>query len=956
MNRKLKMNTFGSLKIIGLLLILFFPAGLQAQYKLNFGLSQPQDKSTLPKSKSVLQIPVKKEKIKSVTILKPVHDNEFILASGWEMHEAEKSAATGENISLGSYNSSSWYNAIVPGTVLTTLVQQGVYPDPYFGVNNLSIPDTLCRMDWWYRVSFKLPKDQTGKDTWIVLNGINYRAAVWLNGKKIGNMNGAFVRGEFNVTDLIDKKGDNFLAVHILPPPNPGIPHEESPTAGTGPNGGQLCLDGPTFISSEGWDWVPGIRDRNIGIWQDVRLRFTGDVILENPQIITDLNLPDTSRAELKIKTRVSNYSSTRQTVLVTGSIENINVSKSVELNSGETADISFSPEEYPQLKMINPKLWWPNGYGNQNLYLLNLKVTSGKKTSDEKSIRFGIRELSYELNTDTPTESGKRIEFNPIKDMVSGKPVFNHNKTRVYKDNISISSLHSGFDAKNLTGLSDTTMSPYLVIKVNGQRIFCKGGNWGMDDAMKQVDRGHLEPYFKLHKDANFTMIRNWTGESTEDIFYELADEYGLLVWNDFWLSTGGYNLNVNDNLLFLDNVKNVLRRFRNHPSIAIWCARNEGVPLPQLEEQLEVLLAAEDQTRFYNPDSRALNLRWSGPWHYLKNQSDYYTNIAAGFSTELGTPSIPTAETMRKMMSKEDVWPISDVWYYHDLHDGQKDYIETIEKLYGKSETLDDFCKKAQMINYDSHRSMFESWNSHLWNNTSGVLLWMTHPAWPSTVWQVYSSDYETFGSYFGSKKACEPVHIQMNLDNGKTVIINTTLKNISNAKASLQIYGLDGKQIHQAEAVTEIKANSLTDCSSLVLPQSLPEIYLVRLQVEDQNGKTISVNEYWKNNSGATDFKPFNSLESAVLTVSKFKTENGKTAFELSNSGKTPALAIKLNLTQKISGETVLPAYFSDEYFTLFPGERKIIQVEYTGDRKTVLSASAYNMVNKELAEIK
>lgn len=955
MRNYLKSGLNIKLKVSVLILLLFASAPSFAQYKLNFGLSQPQDKSTLPKSKSSPAVSVRKSKINTATILKPDLNNEFILSSGWEMSEAEKSGATGETISDGNYNSKSWYNAVVPGTVLTTLVQQGVYADPYYGLNNLAIPDTLCRMDWWYRNSFKLPKDQAGKKAWIILNGINYRAVVWLNGKKIGKMNGAFIRGEFDVTDLINKTGTNILAVHILPPPNPGIPHEESPSAGTGPNGGQLCLDGPTFISSEGWDWVPGIRDRNIGIWQDVRLRFTGDIILSDPQVITDLPLPDTTMADLKIKTQVKNNSTSTQTVTLTGSIETISFSATVELNSGETKEINFVPDNYPQLKIKNPKLWWPNGYGNQNLYVLKMSVALNKKISDQKEIRFGIRELSYELTVDTPKENGKRIEFNPTKEMTSGKPVFNHNKTRVYKDNISISSLHSNYDENNLTGIMDTVMSPYLVIKVNGQRIFCKGGNWGMDDAMKRVDRDHLEPYFKLHKDANFTMIRNWTGESTEALFYELADEYGLLVWNDFWLSTGGYNLNVNDNLLFLDNVKNVVKRFRNHPSIAIWCARNEGVPLPQLEEQLEVLLAAEDPTRFYNPDSRALNLRWSGPWHYLKNQSEYFTSIAGGFSTELGTPSVPTAETMRKMMSKEDVWPISDVWYYHDLHDGQKDYIETIEKLYGKSETLDDFCKKAQMVNYDSHRTMFESWNSHLWNTASGVLLWMTHPAWPSTVWQVYSSDYETFGSYFGSKKACESIHIQMNPDNSKTNIINTTLNKIDKVTASLQIYDLDGNKIYQIESETEIKANSMTECKLPFSLKTLPEIYLIRLKLEDRNGKSLSVNEYWKNNAVSGDFKKFNSLQEATISASLVKSENGNSIFEISNSGKISALAVKLNLTQKTTGENILPAYFSDEYFTLLPGEKKIIRVEYKSNSKTALSASAYNLPKKELVDI-
>jgi len=945
-------NTKSLLKPFTVIVLLIICLNGLAQNKLNFGLSQPQDAATLPKSKVAIQMPTRKAKVTIPCVLKTGKDNEFILSTGWEMLEAEQVSATGETISKANYATTNWYNATVPGTVLTTLVEQGVYPDPYFGVNNLAIPDTLCRMDWWYRLSFQIPKEQTGKIIWLRLNGINYRAIVWLNGKKLGKINGAFMRAEYNVSDVINKTGDNYLAVQILPPPNPGIPHEESPTAGTGPNGGQLCLDGPTFVSSEGWDWVPGIRDRNIGIWQDVRLKFTGGVVISDPQIITDLLLPDTTFAQISIKAQIKNTTQINQTAEIAGSIDNISFNQTITLNAGETKVVSFAPDKFAQLTIKNPRLWWPNGYGNQAFYSLKLKAEINGNVSDEKTIRFGIRELSYELNVDAPNQKGWRIEFNPIKDLASGKPVFNNNKTRVYKDNILISTLHDGVDASRLTALSDTTISPYMVLKVNGQRIFCKGGNWGMDDAMKQVSREKLEPYFKLHKDANFTMIRNWTGESTEEVFYELADEYGLLVWNDFWLSTEGYNLNVNDNLLFLENAKEVLRRFRNHPCIAVWCARNEGSPLPQLEEQLENLIAAEDPTRHYNPNSRTLNLRWSGPWHYLKNQAEYFNNIAFGFSTELGTPSIPTAATMRKMMSVEDVWPISDVWFYHDLHDGQKDYIETINRLYGISATLEEFCTKAQMINYDSHRTMFEAWNSRLWNNTSGVLLWMTHPAWPSMVWQVYSSDYETFGSYFGSLKACEPMHVQMNLTDNKIVVVNTSLKELQKAKVSCTMYDLQGKELYKKELIINIPRNQLTDCFTPVLPANLPDVYLVRVQLIGADKSMISVNEYWKLSKPENNFQIFNKLEKVMLTAKTTKSSNASTKtlnITVTNKSKVIATGIKLNLTDAKTHSALLPAYFSDGYFNLLPGESKQISLDYSGlsIEPEEISISGYNV---------
>ena len=229
------------------------------------------------------------------------------------------------------------------------------------------------------------------------------------------------------------------------------------------------------------------------------------------------------------------------------------------------------------------------------------------------------------------------------------------------------------------------------------------------MDDGMKRVSRERLEPALKLHKNMNYNMIRNWTGESTEEVFYELCDEYGMLVMNDFWLSTDGFNLNPLDYRLFIRNVTETVRRFRNHPSIALWCARNEGFAPNELEYMLAATLAKEDGSRHYVGNSRSLNSSGSGPWRYQFDAGWYYRSLAGGFRSEVGTPSLPTAETVREFMAEEDTWPISDVWYYHDWHNhryGSKTfselYKEGMDRKLGPSDNLDDFCRKAQLINY--------------------------------------------------------------------------------------------------------------------------------------------------------------------------------------------------------------------------------------------------------------
>ncbi|MBL7968445.1 MAG: hypothetical protein JNK09_15680 [Prolixibacteraceae bacterium] len=946
-----KLNlTFKTVSVFWALLALSIIVNGQ-NYKLNFGLQQPQDPATLPVAKAKPQMPERKIKATIKPELQQVTANEFILKSGWEMAEADKITSAGQSVFSPALNTSGWYNATVPGTVLTTLVEQGVYPDPYYGLNNLLIPDSLCRKDWWYRLELPLPENASGKTIWLLFNGINYKADIWLNGKKLGNMAGAFIRGKFDATRLINLQEKNILAVHIYPPHNPGIPHEESSKTNHGLNGGQLCLDGPTFISSEGWDWIPGIRDRNIGIWQDVRLCLTDDVTIIDPQVITDLQLPDTTRAAITIKTELKNHSGETKNVVLEGRLENLPVSKNVLLQPGETKQVIFSPEEFQQLNLQNPRLWWPNGYGKPELYQLSLEVKSGEDVSDRADVRFGVREFSYELTVAGENKSRRRVDFNPLD--FAGKVIFNNIDRVDVGHGTFLPKLAANAEVSKLETIDSEGKNPFLTIRVNGVPVFCKGGNWGMDDGMKRVSRERLEPYFRLHRDANYNMVRNWTGESTEAVFYELCDEYGMLVWNDFWLSTEGYNLDVNDNDLFMANATDVVRRFRNHPSIAIWCPRNEGYATVQLEPRLQQLIANEDGTRHYAPNSRNLNLRPSGPWHYMKNAADYYRTNAEGFSTELGTPSIPTAATMKSFIPEEDRWPISDTWYYHDLHDGQKEYLQAIELRYGKSESLDDLCRKAQLVNYDSHRVMFESWNSKLWNNASGLLLWMTHPAWPSTVWQTYSWDYETHGAYFGAQKACEPLHIQFNLHDQKVAVVNTSLKSYQKLTARLELFDLNGKKLAIMQNDFDIPANRLTECFQAQFPMDLPEVYLLRLTLSDKK-QVLAQNDYWQSKHASNSFEAFNRLPEPTLAMKIVKRVGNKITFQVSNTSKVPAISLKFNLKNTQTGKIMLPTWFSDGYFNLLPGEKKHLTLEAKAEdlKNAEVITEGYNLKSKPI----
>ena len=928
---------------------------LQAQ-NYNFGLTRPLDEKYLPKSRVETAQPglVPKQDIEAR--LDKVSDTEYEIVSGWELIEDHRAIESMQSPIADGIDTKDWYNAVVPGTVLTTLVRQGVYPDPYYGLNNLAIPDTLSRMDWWYRVEFEAPRKADGLVR-LVFDGINYKAEVWLNGKRLGNISGAFSRGVFDVTDVLRDTGRNVLAVRIFPPNNPGIPHEQNPYM-YGRNGGILCVDGPTFISSEGWDWVPGIRDRNIGIWQPVKLDYTGEVYLGDSQIVTDFDLPDTTSAGLVFRTAVVNASSAPVDGVLDFKVADVQVSREFSVAGGETLPIKLSYKDIEGMRMRNPKLWWPNGYGEQNLYTATVSVKVGGKVSDTRKIRFGVRELEYELKIVEKDGTPRYVNFNPVAAYEDGKPVFDMIKRKLVdeKENVYAPRLFCELPHAGIEPIGEKPTSPFLVMKVNGVNIFCRGGNWGMDDAMKNVSREHLEPYIKLHKEQNFNMIRNWTGESTEAAFYDLCDEYGILVFNDFWLSTDSYNIPAVDHRLFMKNVNEVIVRHRNHPSIAIWCPRNEGFAPEDLEKEISKSIASLDGTRHYIGSSTKLNTTLSGPWEPRLPLEYYNPVINRGFNTEIGAPCVPTPESMRKMMAEEDIWPKSGVWSYHSWLDGGwlnfGRWESIVKDLYGESDSFEDFSMKSQLFGVDAYRAIFEAANSKLWNNTTGVLLWMSHPAWPSMAYQTYTWDYETPGPYFGSKAACVPLHVQMKLNDRKIQVINHTAEDYAGMTVSADYYDLSGKKVASTSERFDIPQSTAIYCFEAEPVSGLPEVHLMRLELKDAKGNLLDRNDYWLNGRNTDNFLAFNSLDKVVVKiVSCREVSEGIYEFSVRNEGKVPAIGVKFNVTDPATGASVLPAYFSDGYFTLLPREKKTVRLELPkGITPECISTKGYNVISQ------
>ena len=812
------------------------------------------------------------------------------LASGWQLQGAAKVAQGGEQLSHPAFDTLGWYKATVPGTVLTSLVDNHVYPEPLYGENNRpdKIPDSLCRTDWWYRTLFTVPAAYAGKKVWLNFEGINYAAEVWVNGKNVGAIKGAFIRGCFDISTLVEPGKAAAVAVRVSPQPHPGIPAEHTMGAGNGPIGGISRIDGPTFACTIGWDWMPGIRDRDTGIWQNVFLSATGPVVVKDPQITTVLPLPRTDSADVTIVATVQNVTDQTLKGVLKGSFGDVTFEQPIELTPRSAPTVRFGPdtihqsEGFPQLHLTHPKLWWPNGFGPQNMYSLHLAFEVDGKVSDARDVPFGVREITY----DAP-----------------------------------------GTDS--------------LALSVNGVRVFCKGGDWGMDDALKRIPRERLEAQVRLHQLANYTMIRNWGGQSTSDDLYDLCDKYGILLWDEFFQFNSADPLDLD---LYMANSRDKILRYRNHPSVAVWCGRNEAYPPKYLDDALRGLLIELDSTRWYQSNSgggRGANsggpYDWQTPNDYDRFFERKNFNKKETFKTEIGAISIPTLESIQGMMPEKDWGVINDDWAEHDFTaGGGRKYPLIMADRYGKITNLADFVRKGQMMNYEGYRAMYEGRQAQLFKPVQGILTWMSHPAQPSFVWQIYHYDLEPNAALFGTKKACEPVHIQLNdVGNGTVQVVNNLPTALAGAHARVVLYNLDGSSPYQYDYDVTAAPSAATGVGTVEWPAALSPVHFVKLELRDAGGKLLSDNFYWHATSPKVDdLTALNTLPKVTLEAEAVRRDvNGRIFLDviLKNPTSQVALMAHLQLHRGTSKERVLPAYCSDNYISLAPGEKKVVTIE-------------------------
>lgn len=824
----------------------------------------------------------------------PAQKQEILLNKNWKAKRATEVPVDGTVISSPHFQFFDWMDAVVPGTVLTTLLYNNKVPDPFFGMNNELIPDIYETgadyYTFWFQNSFHIPELKEGRQAWLKFRGINYSANVFLNGKRVNRdtHEGMFLREKYNITNLIPGSGTNNLAVKVEPPNPVG-------QANGGQGGDGTIARSVTQQYTPGWDWVQPVRDRNTGIWDQVSIEITGSVDICDPFVKTRVpgkRLPGDRQkpAFIEISTDLVNPTTTKQEGILTAQIGNEKWEKAISIEAGQTLHVAF-----PEIKIDNPKLWWPNGMGNHPLYQLELKLELDHTISDTETVEFGIRETG-----------------NYFDEKVGGR-----------------------------------------VFLVNGQKIFIKGGNWISSDALLRLSPERYEAEVKMHAEMNMNMIRIWGGSITErPEFYAACDKYGLLVWQDLWV-TGDCNGRWPDpkkresqerrraypdnHSLFITSMIDQIKMLRNHPSLYLWCGGNEFPPPDDINETLEKeIFPTYDGTRYYVNESTSDSIlrntiggNGDGPYG-IQDPKRFFVTQSYPFNPELGSVGLPNVEAMRKMMDEKDLYPprndrANRVWQYHK-YIGYRDHIEK----FGEIEGIEDFCKKAQVVNYEQYRALQEGFNAGMWDKYTGMLVWKNQNPWTSLRGQFYDVFLDQNGGFYGFQHGAVPLHIQLNLNDSAICVVNQTIANAHNLTAVASYFDLHGNRVYREDFGIGVESNNYKIAGELNVSQKPGGLWFLRLELKNAKGDLVDENLYWLSESPG-DVQKLSNLEKAQIQVKLHKMVGGKTTAFIENTGNETAFFTRIKVIESTHGELLLPCFFSDNYITLFPGESKNIEID-------------------------
>ena len=799
----------------------------------------------------------------------PAHaqDGRVALDRNWRIQTSAKLEAGGAALSRPGVDTSAWHAATVPTTVVGALVTEGQFKDPYTAMNLRSIPGTAYPIGAVFARQ-PMPLDSPYRVAWWYRTEFETPAdggaRHWLHFDGINYRANIWLNGT-EIASTRDIAGAyrryEFDVTALL--------------RSDGPNALAVQIFAPqeNDMGINWVDWNPTPPDKDMGLWRPVYLTSSGPVTLRHPYVITRLNAPRYDAADLTVVADLTNATDAPVQAVVRGTAADIPFSQPVSLAAREHKTIHITPEGVPALHMPAPKLWWPYRMGEPTLYPAAVEVAVGGAVSDRASVRFGVREVTSEL-----TPEGHRL------------------------------------------------------FKVNGRPILIRGGGWSQDMLERPFTTEQLRAHLRYVREMGLNTIRQ-EGKIDVDEFYDLADERGILVmpgwcccdqW-ELWDQWTAENYTVGP-----DSLRDQLLHLRNHPSIFVWLNGSDRPPIAAVERKyLDIEREVEwnrptlsNATATPGPVSGPSGVKMAGPYEYVPPWywlTDRKNGGAFGFATEISPgPAVPPIESLTEMLTPAHLWPIDEVWRYHAGGGEFKNvdvFTKALEARYGKATSAADYAKKAQALTYEGERAMFEGYARNKYTST-GVIQWMLNNAWPSIIWHLYDFYMRPGGGYFGTKAACEPVHVQYWYDDRSIALVNDTQTAMTGVTVSATVLDFSLRTRFTRDAVVDLPADAV------VKPIALPEIaglsttYFLRLTAKDASGAIVSRNFYWLSTraevlnetktqwyytptSQEADLTMLATLPTTTLGATMDVPEAGRATVHLRNTGQALAFQVRLKL---------------------------------------------------------
>jgi len=858
--------------------------------------------------------------------MKP-YDSQYdrLLSAGWMIQASSKASRTPELISMPGFDTRCWYPTGVPSTVLAALVENGVYKNPYFGMNLSKIPCEPYEKPWWYRTEFQLSQKDAAGTVLLEFDGINYSANIWLNGSRIApatQVRGAFRRFQFDISKFVSE-GANALALEVIPPK-------------------------PGDFSTGFVDWNPPPPDRNMGIFRSVRLRFCRDISIERPFVQTRLNLKTLDKAALTVTADLANRGQRSISGILEGEIESLRFSRAIDIEPQGRKTVEFT-----DLQIKNPRIWWPYQLGRPNLCDLHLKFTADKTVSDAAHVRFGIREIE-----DYTNQGG-----------------------------------HRGF-------------------KVNGKKNLIKAAGW-TDDLLLADTPQTIDTQLRYVRHMNLNCIRLEGIWGKDHTLYDLCDRYGILMmvgWSCHWEHEKYLGKPVDDRYggvtspadieLIAQSWRDQVLWLRNHPSIYVWTVGSDKVPTPELARRYIETFRRHDPSRPYLASTGGVGseqqiigkdvviseicgpsgVKMLGPYAYTPPvywYTDKTLGGAYGFNTETSPGAVvPVLESIKRMIPEEHLWPIDEFWEFHcglNEFSTLDRYQEAINRRYGEPDSVEEFAGKAQALNYELMRPMFEAFRANK-GSATGIVQWMLNAAWPKMYWQLYDKYLMPTGAFYAAKKACEPLHLLYNYGDRGIYIVNDHLAAFRNLKATIRVLDINSAEVLNKTFSLDAQPESPAKIFELPEFVKISTTYFLDLRLNNEKGIEISSNFYWLStrpdvldydakvkpwpyytpSKEFADLTALNSLPPARINVkyhAEMTGEQTKMTATLHNAGETIAFFIELKVAKKQSGETILPVFWEDNYVSLLPGETRTIEATFSATNdQAVLTIDGWNLENR------